>query len=149
MKKLMAILTASAMLISSFAFAIDSDKVNARIQAAFSDDFSGATDVTWEKGRDCYLATFTFNSIQVNAAYNEDGELLGTSREMQSSQLPLPISLALGKKYEGYSVSERTLELTFEGVTNYYLAVENSRQLLKLKCSINGNIEVASKIKKK
>ena len=149
MKKLVTILTAAAMLFSSFAFAIDSDKINARIKAAFSNDFSSASNVNWEKLHDCYLVKFSINNIELNAAYNEEGELLGASREIESTQLPITVSLALSKQYEGYTVSSKTLEMTFDGITSYYLAVENDRRVLKLKCSTSGSIEVASKIKKK
>lgn len=137
------------MLFSSFAFATDSDKVNTKVKAAFLSDFSAATAVSWEKISDFYFATFTINKIEVNAAYNEEGGLVGTSRPMESSQLPVNISLALAKKYVGYAVSQKALELTYDDETRYYLTVSNDRQALKLKCTLNGNIEVERKIKKK
>jgi hypothetical protein len=148
MKKLVIILTAAAILFSTYAFATDSDKVNAKVKAAFLNDFSAASDVSWEKTSDFYFATFTINKSEVNAAYDEEGSLVGTSRSMESSQLPISISLALAKTYEGYTVSKKSLELTFEGVTRYYLSVVNDRQALKLKCSIDGDITVERKIKK-
>lgn len=149
MKKLVTILTAAVMLFSAFAFATDSDKVNASVKAAFLNDFSAASDVSWEKVSDFYFATFKINHIEVSAAYNEEGELVGTSRAMESTQLPMSISMALAKKYDGYTHSKKALELSYEGDTYYYLTVVNDRQALKLKCSVNGNIEVERKIKKK
>ena len=149
MKKLVTVLTAAVMLFSSFAFATDSDKVNARVRNAFVNDFSNAAGVSWEKTSDFYFATFTINHIEVNAAYNDAGELLGTSRPLESNQLPISITLALAKKYDGYTVSKKALELTFEGDTRYYVTVSNDRQALKLKCSVSGNIDVERKIKKK
>jgi hypothetical protein len=148
MKKVVTILTAAAMLFSSFAFATDSDKVNARVKTSFLNDFSAASAVSWEKISDFYFATFTINKIEVNAAYNEDGELVGTSRPLESSQLPISISLALAKKYEGYTFSKKALELTYDDETHYYLTITNDHQALKLKCSLNGNIVVERKIKK-
>ena len=149
MKKLVTIVAVAVMMFSAFAFATDSDKVNARVKAAFLDDFSAASDVTWEKTSDFYFATFKVNHVEVNAAYNEAGELIGTSRPLESNQLPMGISLALAKKYEGYTVSKKALELTFEGDTRYYVTVSNDRQALKLKCTAGGNIDVERKIKKK
>jgi hypothetical protein len=148
MKKLVTVLTAAVMLFSTFAFATDSDKVNARVRTAFLNDFSTASAVSWEKTSDFYFASFKLNDVEVNAAYNEEGTLVGTSRSLESTQLPLNISLALAKKYEGYSISKKALELTFEGETRYYITVQNGTQALKLKCSTNGNIEVEKKIKK-
>jgi hypothetical protein len=149
MKKLVTVLTVAAMLFSSFAFAIDGTKVNARIKAAFSNDFSAASDVSWEKLSDFYFAKFLINNIELKAAYNEEGELVGTSRSIESSLLPVSISLALDKKYAGYTFSQEALELTYNGETSYYLSVSNDRQVLKLKCSFSGNIDVVGKIKRK
>ncbi|MEP7109018.1 MAG: hypothetical protein ABI760_13580 [Ferruginibacter sp.] len=148
MKKLVTILTAAVMLFSATAFATDSDKVNAKVKTAFLNDFSAASDVSWEKTSDFYFARFTINNSEVNAAYNEEGELVGTSRGIESAQLPISLSLALGKKFEGYTIVKKALELTFEGVTRYYLTVFNDRQALKLKCSVDGDITVERKIKK-
>ena len=136
------------MLFSAFTFAMDSDNVNARVKTAFIKDFSTASDVSWEKTSEFYFATFTLNHVEVNAAYNEQGELLGTSRALESSQLPLSVSLAIGKKYDGYDISKKVLELTFEEETRYYVSVVNSTHILKLKCSVNGEIVVEKKIKK-
>ena len=149
MKKLATILFSAVMLVSVFAFATDSDNVNARVKASFLNDFSAATNVSWEKTSDFYFATFIINKVEINAAYNELGDLVGASRTMESTQLPISVSLALAKRYEGYTVAKKALELTFEGETRYYITIANEKQLLKLKCTINGNIEVEQKIKRK
>ncbi|MEO6730513.1 MAG: hypothetical protein ABIN01_04805 [Ferruginibacter sp.] len=149
MKKLVTILTAAVMLISVFAFATDSDKVNAKVKTALLTDFSAASEVSWEKISDFYFATFSIDGTEINAAYNEQGELIGTSRSMASSQLPISVSIAISKKYEGYTVSKKALELTFQGDTHYYVTVANDRQILKLKCTSNGSLQVERKIKKK
>ncbi len=149
MKKLAAIFVSASMLVSVLAFATDSDKVNARVKASFLNDFTSATNVSWEKTSDFYFATFTINNVELNAAYNEQGELVGTSRAMESTQLPMAISMAMTKKYDGYTVAKKALELTFEGETRYYVTISNENQALKLKCSANGNLEVERKIKRK
>lgn len=149
MKKGIILLTAAFVLFSAFAFANEGEKVNEKVRAAFTSDFSAASNVNWEKTKDYYFATFTINQIEVSAAYDEEGELVGTSRVMEVSQLPISISMALAKKYAGYNAGHKAIELNFEGDTRYYLTVVNEKQILKLKCTVNGNIEVESKIKKK
>jgi hypothetical protein len=148
MKKLVIILTAAVMLFSAFTFATDSDNVNSRVKTAFLKDFSTASDVSWGKTSNFYFANFTLNQVEVSAAYNEQGELVGTSRTLESTLLPLNISLALAKKYEGYDVCKKVLELTFEGETRYYVTIVNNSHILKLKCLTGGDIEVEKKIKK-
>jgi hypothetical protein len=149
MKRLATILSAAGILLSSIAFATDSDKVNARVRAAFQNDFSKASEVNWEKISDFYFASFLVDNVEVNAAYTEEGELVGTSRPIESSQLPINVTLALNKKYERYVISKRALELTFEGSTSYYVTAANDRQALKLKCSANGDIAIERKMKRK
>jgi hypothetical protein len=148
MKKLVTIFTAALMLFSTFLFATDSDNVNARVKAAFLNDFSGASAVTWEKTSDFYFASFQLNNIEVNAAYNEEGTLVGTSRSIDISLLPLSVTMAVSKKYEGYTVVKKALELTHDGETAYYVTIMNNAQAMKLKCSANGSIEVEKKIKR-
>ena len=149
MKKSVTILSAALMLFSVFAFATDSDKVNARVKNAFLNDFTTASNVSWELLKDFYFATFTLDNIEVSAAYNEQGELVGTSRTIERSLLPILVTRALDKKYEGYTISKKAIEMAFEGTTRYYISVSNEKQTLKLKCSADGIIEVERKIKKK
>lgn len=148
MKKVVTILTVAIMLCSVFAFATDSDNVNARVKTAFVNDFSTAGSVTWQKISDFNFASFTINNVEFNAAYNEEGELIGTSRTMEAAQLPMGLSLTIAKKYVGYIVGNKVLELNFDGETRYYVTVSNDKQAMKLKCSPSGGIHVERKIKK-
>lgn len=148
MKKVTTILTAALMLFAVFAFASGKDPVNAKVRAAFAIDFSKASNISWEKSNEFYFATFTINNTEVNAAYSEDGELIGTARPIEFSQLPMSVSMVVNKKYAGYSFSKKVMELNYDGTTRYTFTAENEKQVLKLKCSVNGSIEVQQKIKK-
>lgn len=149
MKKLVTVLTAAVLLFSTSAFAGQGDSnVSPRVKSAFLTDFARASGVTWERTNDFYFATFNMNNVEVNAAYNEQGELVGTSRSVEIDQLPMNLSLALSKRYEGYTTSKKALELNFEGDTRYYLTVANDKIALKLKCSTSGTMEVERKIRK-
>ena len=135
------------MLFATSAFATDGDNVTAKVAAAFKTDFSQVSNVSWEKTSDFYFATFQLNNVTVDAAYNEEGELVGTSRKIATAQLPLNVTLELAKKFGAYTVSAQASELTYQGLTSYYLTVENDKQVLKLKCYSNGDIDVESKTK--
>ena len=148
MKKFKTIFTAVAMLFAISAFATDPVKVMPKVKASFENDFSKASQVIWEKTSDFYFASFTLNNVRVDAAYNEEGQLVGTSRRISLEQLPLNISMALAEKYEGYQLNESVVELTYEGLTRYYVNAENKDQVLKLKCYGNADIEVDQKFKK-
>ena len=149
MKKLRTIFAAAALLLATSVFATAGpEKVSAKVKAAFEKSFTGAVNVNWEKSDDFYFAHFELNSKETSAAYNENGELVGTSRVVTTAQLPLNVLLAIAAKYDGYAVAKTATELTYEGQTNYYVLVENTKQVLRLKCIINGDIAVDSKTKK-
>lgn len=148
MKKFKTVLTAIIMLFATSAFAAGGENVSPKVKAAFENDFSKASQVNWEKTSDFYFASFMLNGVRVDAAYDESGELVGTSRHISADQVPLSISLAISEKYAGYQVAKTALELNFEGQTRYYIAVENEKLSVKLKCLSNGDLEVESKTKK-
>ena len=150
MKKIKTVLTAIVMLlsISSFAKGPEPEKVTPVVKAAFESDFSKATVVKWEKTDEFYFASFLLNNVKVDAAYTENGELLGTSRRISTEQMPLSISMALADKYNGYEIDNSIVELTFASVTRYYVTVSNKTHTVKLKCYSNGDLEVEKKIKK-
>jgi len=148
MKKIKTVLTAIVMLFTVSAFAMEPEKVTPKVKAAFENDFSKASQVNWEKTSDFYFASFMLNNVRVDAAYNETGELVGTARVISAEQVPLGISLAVAEKYNGYKVDKTAIELTYEGQTRYYINVEGTTHVIKLKCFSGGDIEVESKLKK-
>jgi hypothetical protein len=149
MKKLKTVFAAAAMLLAVSAFASPNpDKVSKRVKTEFERNFSDALNVKWEKQDDFYFAYFNLNLKEVSAAYNENGDLLGVSRILETDQLPLSISLAIADKYAGYTLGKTVTEITYEGQTNYYVTAENDKKNLKLKCNGNGEITIDKKAKK-
>ena len=148
MKKFKTVLTAIVMLFAISSFAAEPVKVSPVVKAAFAADFTKAKEVSWEKTSDFYFASFVLNDIKVEAAYSMEGKLLGTSRMISVQEMPLSISLAIAERYAGYQVNKSVIELTFEGVTRYYVNIEDDNKMLKLKCYANGDLEVDSKLKK-
>lgn len=126
----------------------DPEKVTPVVKAAFESDFSKATLVKWDKTDEFYFASFLLNNVKVDAAYTENGELIGTSRRISADQMPLSISVALAENYSGYVADNSVVELTHLSVTRYYVTVSNKTQTVKLKCFSNGELEVESKTKK-
>jgi hypothetical protein len=147
MKKVTTILTAIILLFSVTAFASEGEKVTAKVKLAFEKDFIKAKDVNWKKKGEFYFASFIMNEVLVDAAYNEDGELVGTSRNISTAQLPLVLSLILSQKYGQYTISAEATELSYNGETHYYVTVLNWKQALRLNCKPNGEVTIDKKIK--
>src|SRR5436853_3100405 len=120
MKKIKTLLTAVVLLLAAASFANtdknrEGDNVTAKVKAAFQQDFSSASSVSWKEKSDFYFASFQLNGVSIDAAYNADGELVGTSRTIDIDQVPLAVSMELAKKFKAYSISPKVTELNFEG----------------------------------
>ena len=151
MKKLTAIIAAFVLLISTSAFANTGtgiDNVSKTVKEAFEKNFSGAQQVSWEQTDNLYFATFSYNSKEVSAAYNEKGELIGVSRKLQLSDIPLNVSRALTQEFEGYTILNTVTEMLYEGQTVYYATAEGVSKILKLKCFSDGQVYVEKRIRK-
>ena len=148
MKKLTTILAGLFLLFSASAFRPSDVNVSARIKSNFEKDFVSYSDVTWTKKEDLYVASFKTEDQKLVAAYNDNGDLLGVSREITLAKLPLGVSLALQSKYAGYNINDTVIELLAEGTT-YFINAENEKYQVKLQADTAGNITVINKAKKK
>jgi hypothetical protein len=141
MKKLAIILTAVVLFFSASAFANKSDDIPGKVKNSFQKDFSSALNVTWEKNDNLYFANFSWNSSDIKAVFNADGDLLSTSRKVNIAELPLKISMAVEKKYNGYKIEDNAIELVTDDQTVYHFAISNGKEEIKLTSDANGNIE--------
>jgi len=147
MKKLISMIAAAVLLLSTSSLAANSKDVNEKVRAAFTKNFSRATGVNWKEKDDFYFASFTIGEVETEAAYNEEGGLVATSRKIDLAQLPLALSLELYEKYSGCTIVSQVTETAYEGQTKYYITVSNHRYVLNLKGTANGQIDVESKVK--
>ncbi|MEP6616322.1 MAG: hypothetical protein ABJA57_07060 [Ginsengibacter sp.] len=149
MKKIATVLTALVLLFSSTLFAGSIDEVTSRIKTEFEKNFIHATSVQWKKNRGIYVATFKDNGQDLSAAFNEEGELLGASRNITLDQLPLNVSLSLRNMRGGYHVCNSVLELTTDGQTSYCVTAENTKFRSEMSVNSSGDITVTNKMRKK
>jgi len=148
MKKVMFLITAAVLLLSSGSFAANLQHVvNEKALSAFEKDFSGATQVNWQERDNLYLVEFKMDEVIFNAAYNSEGELLSSSKSIRLEELPLAVTVAVNKKYPGYEIGNNAAELSFDGQTNYFLTIANSRQVLFIRVNARGHIKVERKTK--
>ncbi len=148
MKKVTIIFAVLTMIAGTSAYAETGDKVSKVVQASFKKNFSNATDVTWETSETYHYARFLLNGKEVDAAYTENGELVGISRKLLLSEIPLKVSQSIKSEFSEYKIENSVTEVVFEGLTFYYAIVEGSTKILKLKCLSDGQISIEKKIKK-
>lgn len=129
------------------AFAAGEDNVNQKVLNAFKSDFINASEVEWTVANDYYKASFVYNDKYVFAYYSSDGELLGMTRYISSTDLPIHLQMNLKKKYSNYWVSD-LFEVAKSDATSYYLTIENADTQIVLKSTGGSDWSVFKTAKK-
>ena len=143
MKKIIIILAVAISSLTAFA----SENVNSNVLTSFNKEFAGAKDVQWTTASNYYKASFVFNDQFVSAFYQLDGELIATSRNISSLELPINLQTSLKKKYSQYWISD-LFEISNNEGTSYYITLDNADSKLVLKSSGNGKWDVFKKATK-
>ncbi len=144
MKKLLFTL---AIALSTFSAFAGEEEVNPKVLNAFNREFKTAKEVEWTVGTNYYRATFTYNDKHVYAYYDNNGELLGLSRYISPTDLPLTLQGSLRGNYEAYWISDLFEVANNEGTT-YYATVENADTKIVLKASDGKSWNMFHKSKK-
>lgn len=145
MKKLLfSALLAIIVATSSFA---SGTNVNVSVLNSFKSEFRNAADVTWISKTDFAKATFTIDGVKMEAFYNIQGELIGTSKEINLESLPVNAKRAFAKKYDGYTVTE---VISFENADGsaYYFSAENDTNSIIFKVDRNDHLTTFKKTNK-
>ena len=87
-------------------FANGFEGVSQKAIQSFQKEFANAKEVKWESSKDFSKATFKMNEQVMFAYYSENGELLGVSRNIISSQLPINLLTELKKNYTQYWITD-------------------------------------------
>lgn len=140
-------LLALVVLISSLAVNAAGKNINEKVLNAFKTEFTTASQVEWTTGPNYYKASFVFNDKHVFAFYNAEGRLLGLTRNITTSELPLKLQADLKKNYDTYWISD-LFEAAREEGTSYYLTLEDADTLLVLRASADNSWTVYEKTKK-
>ncbi|PUZ26848.1 hypothetical protein DCM91_10690 [Chitinophaga costaii] len=105
---------------------MDATVNNKKVMETFQKEFTEAKNVEWfsdEKAKS-YTANFTIRESKVTAHFDNDGNLLNTSRYLTESQLPLAVTNRLAKKYKGQHI-ENIVEYQANGEFTYYVTVKS------------------------
>lgn len=116
--------------------AIAKDGKNSAAQQSFNTTFTNAAEVKWTVSDGLHKVSFSLNGQHAAAFYNEEGELLATTRNITSLQLPIILQASLKKEHNEFWISD-LFEIVTEGSTEYYVTLENADQKLILKASPN------------
>ncbi|MCW3116703.1 MAG: hypothetical protein JWM28_785 [Chitinophagaceae bacterium] len=143
MKKL---IIAATMFVSLSAFA-GREKVNEKVLSAFNTEFANAQEVEWTISAGYFKASFGMNGQRVFAFYNKDGDLMGLTRNIPSSQLPVRLQAGLNKNYKSFWISD-LFEVSNTDGTSYYVTLENGDNKIVLKSSAGNDWSTYKKDRK-
>ena len=122
------------------AFAGPAHEINGQVRTAFQKDFNKAELVDYTSSKDYTRLTLKVNDMIVFAYYSEKGDLLAVTRNIKSTQLPLPLLLELKKNYSHYWITE-LFEMSAGSQTTYYMILENADTKVNLKSFDNDSWE--------
>ena len=146
MKKMLMAVAVFLTITTGTAFA-NTTEVNPKVIKAFNTAFVSVNDVTWTTGSDFYKASFIYNSKHVYAYYSLDGKLLGLTRLMATSELPLILQTSIKKNYADMWVTD-LFEVANADGTAYYLTVEDAENVLIVKSAGGSDWTTFKKSKK-
>jgi hypothetical protein len=121
---------------SAFAGTI-APKVPTPVSDQFGQQFTKATDVQWETGRDFYKATFEAWGRTLFAFYSGSGDLMGVATNLSAAGLSQRLKDQLHRQYNGYWITDL---FGYHNVNEHGLVVtvENADRAVVLKAIGNG-----------
>lgn len=131
----------------STVFANNEKTISQKAVSSFKKDFTNAQDVKWESTKDYAKATFKLNDQVMFAYYSQTGDLMGITRNILSTQLPISLLSNLKKNYSSYWITD-LFEISSSNEASYYVTVQNGDQTLVLKSSGITGWEVYKKEKR-
>ena len=122
--------------------------ISEKLLKAFKDAFPLAEKVDWRENGDHYFVHFKENDVLSEIEYDHEGNFVRSERYFKSvNLLPLHLSWELHKKYPNKTVFGIT-ETNTEAETYYYVKLEDDKEWMTVKGSVDGNVQVVEKFYK-
>lgn len=115
----------------------DSNKnVAPEVLASFQKSFTKADNVNWTEGDAFFRADFTLNSQHITAFFSKNGTMMGTTRNLSFTQLPVILQANLKELQQDNWIAE-LFELSNEEGTSYFITLENANEKTILRSDKN------------
>lgn len=146
MKRLSIIAVFALTLISS-AFANKTTTPDFKGIKNFNKSFPEATEVTYKVVEKYTEVSFTWHNMQLQAFYDNDGNLFATTRHIEIKDLPVSYLINIRKEFAGFILTEAIeFDQTDTGLS-YYVTVADAQKTYVLKITTDGTIAVFKKMK--
>jgi hypothetical protein len=137
----------AVLLICISATAAAPPEVSEKVLKAFKETFTNAENVIWDEQEDQCQASFSQSEIQIRAVYDDDGNLLKTTRSYYEKNLPPNVLARLKKKYAGKEIFGIT-EVSTETEITYYVTLRDAKYFYKVEANAYGNSQQVEKFKR-
>ena len=146
MKKILVALSLMLTVGLTSAFA-DEPKVNSSVLASFNQEFSFIKDAKWTVDNEYSKAVFILADRRIVAYFSNEGEYLGSVRDLKFNQLPMAVINAMNKRFGNIGVYE-IIEHAIGEETTYYMTVEYANKVLRIQATPSGSISIIKKVRK-
>ena len=123
-----------------------STKVNDHFTAAFTN----AKNVTWKSDQNFDKVSFVLDGVKVQAFYDVEGELIGTSKTFAFDKLPKSALEIITTKYTypNYQLRDCIEFVNATNERNYYVSFSKQNETVVLEITRGGMVSVFAKSKK-
>ena len=129
-------------------------EVGKRVKDSFHTDFGDVPDVKWKKGKLNDMATFSKDGKELNAFYDFNSDLIGTTQEVTFADLPPRGQKDIEKEYKDYEIQKVVFyndnepvetnmflyEEEFEHEDNYFVVLTKNTEKIVLRVNSYGNV---------
>lgn len=123
------------------------NNVDERVEKSFKKEFASAQQESWSRVNNLNKVQFTMNDQVLFAYLDDDGNLIGVYRNILSTQLPISLMTEIKESYSNYWIST-LFEVANDGITTYYITLENADHQLVLKSENSANWTIFTKSRK-
>jgi hypothetical protein len=120
------LLLVSAVLCTAFASAqtLESKNVPAPVVATFNAKFPKAKKIEWEKEKENYEVSFTFNKTEQTAVFDPLGNLIETEVEIKKNELPENVNNYVLAHYPSEKIKEVSKITTAQGAIVFEVEIQ-------------------------
>lgn len=126
------ILIAAAIILTTATVSNAADiRISKPVLASFQTTFVHASEVKWSTVRDCYQAEFFADGEYKTALFNAEGELIATTKNISSSELPAKLQKRLKKGMHDKWITG-LIKVSDDKGTRYYVTLENAKETVTM-----------------
>lgn len=144
MKKVMYL---AVLLLSISATATNPPEISEKVIKAFKETFTQAEEVSWKELDDHCQADFKISEMRVRATYDNDGNLISTTRYYDEKNLPSNILAKLKVKYAGKQINGVT-EVITESDIAYHIVLKDEKYWYWVESTPYATLTLTQKLKR-